>query len=74
MSLASDKVNQLIAELKQLDEKDVEQVVVLIEDYIKLKKGIKTSKPSGFIGFFKDKTIDVETECKKLRQEWSRDF
>lgn len=74
MSFPLDKVNQFIAELQQLDEKDVEQVVIILEDYIKLKKeGIK-SKPSDFIGFLKDKTIDVEKECKKLRQEWNRDF
>lgn len=70
MSVPRDKIEQLIKKLEQLDEKDAEQAVIVIEDFLKNKRGVKRKKPSDYIGALSHLDINVEEECKKMREEW----
>jgi hypothetical protein len=70
MSVPKEKLNELWKELEQLNEKEAEQAVVILEDFIKNKKTIKRTKPSDYIGALKHLDVDVEEECKKMRKEW----
>lgn len=74
MSLPIEKLNKLISELQQLDQKDAEQAVVMLEDYITSKKRQNQTKPSDYFGFLKNRNINIEEESRKLREEWDRDF
>jgi len=70
MSLPKDKLNKLMKEIELLPDSDAEQVVIIIEDFIKSKK----KKPSDYFGFLSDLDIDVDEESRKLRSEWDRDI
>ena len=72
MGLPIDKLNELMEEIKNLDDNDAQQVVVLIEDYIKSKKEKIRSKPSDYIGSLKHLNLNIEEECNNLSAEWDR--
>jgi hypothetical protein len=53
------------------DNEEVE-VIVLPKGEKKQKKGSLDVKK--FRGIWADRDIDVEKDCKEMRQEWERDF
>ena len=50
MSLPKDKLNEIIKEIQKLPDSDTEQVVIILEDFIRSKKQPKRTKPSDFRG------------------------
>ncbi|OGI01741.1 MAG: hypothetical protein A2Y25_06660 [Candidatus Melainabacteria bacterium GWF2_37_15] len=74
MSIPRDKIDKLVKELEQLDEKDAEQAVIVIEDFIRKKKNIKRTKPSDYRGALKHLNFSAEEESKKIRDEWKREW
>ncbi|MFH0702166.1 MAG: hypothetical protein V2B14_01325 [bacterium] len=74
MSLPKDKIEKINELIQSLDDKDADQVVVFLEEYIKTKKQSKRTKPSDFFGIWADKNIDVEKVSKELREEWNRNI
>jgi len=74
MSLPKDKLNEIIKEIQKLPDSDTEQVVIILEDFIRSKKQPKRTKPSDFFGIWADQDIDVEKVSRELRDEWERDI
>ena len=38
------------------------------------KKDMSSFKPSDYFGIWRNKNIDVDKVCKKMREEWDRNF
>lgn len=70
MSVPQDKLNNLFIELKKLDNKDIQQVVVVLEDFINRKKNESPAKPSDFRGALKFLDYNSEEECRKIAEDW----
>lgn len=70
MSIPKDKLNNLFIELKKLDNKDIQQVVVVLEDFVNKKKNKSFTKPSDFRGALKFLNYNSEEECKKIADDW----
>lgn len=74
MSLPKEQLEQIINDLNSLNSEELEQVVILIKDF-KAKNTLKTKeKPSDFRGIWSHIEINVEEECRKMREEWDRNI
>ena len=70
MSLAKEKIDEIIQELNTLNPEEIEQVLELIRAF-KLKSHQRDrKKPSDYRGVWAHLDINVEEECKKMREEW----
>lgn len=67
MSVPKEKLYQLI---ELLPEDDNQEVVEYLENYIQKKQKKQEVDPVQYFGVLKDWNIDVEEECKKMREEW----
>ena len=74
MSLPNNKLNEIINDLNSLNSDELEQVVVLIKDFKAKKTSSKKTKPSDFRGIWSNTDINVEEECRKMRDEWDRNI
>lgn len=70
MSVARKELLDLIG---QIPENQVASVVLYLKDTI-LKPVKKEFDPEKYWGILKDTDINIDEECKKLRDEWDRDF
>jgi len=67
MSVPKEKLYELI---KLIPDDDNEEVVAYLENYIEKKKNKEEFDPVNYFGVLKDWDIDVEEECKTMREEW----
>ncbi len=67
MSVPKDKLHQLI---ELIPDENSEEIVEYLENYIQKKQKKDEFDPSSYIGILADLAIDVEEECKKMRDEW----
>ncbi|OGI02209.1 MAG: hypothetical protein A2Y25_04665 [Candidatus Melainabacteria bacterium GWF2_37_15] len=67
MSVPKEKLHKLV---DLIPEEDNEEVVTYLENYINKKQKKNEFDPTQYIGILADLDIDVEEECKKMRDEW----
>ena len=67
MSIPKEKLHQLV---ELIPEENSEEVVAYLEDFIQKKQKKEEFDPVKYIGILADLDIDVEEECKKMREEW----
>lgn len=66
MSLPKQKLHELI---DLIPDEDSAEVVEYLQQYVnKKKKG--SFDPEKYFGILKDWDLNVEEECKKMREEW----
>ena len=75
MSIPKKRLHELINELNDQDAKNL----VDITEALILKRNKETSEvqefdPEKFRGILKPLNIDVEKECRKLREQWNRNI
>ncbi len=67
MSVPKEKLHELI---NLIPDDNNEEVVVYLESYIEKKKKKEEFDPVSYFGILKGWDIDVEEECKQMREEW----
>ena len=67
MSVPKEKLHQLI---ELIPDENSEEIVEYLENYIQKKQKKEEFDPAAYIGILSDLDIDVEEECKKMREEW----
>lgn len=71
MSIPKERLHELVELIP--DEKSSE-VLLLLETYLEKQKTSKNFDPSKYRGMLKHLNIDIEEECKKMRDEWVREW
>lgn len=70
MSISKKELHELI---DQLPDNKTESVILFLKQLV-LKPEKEKINPDEYWGIIKDTGINVEEECRKLREEWDRDI